>query len=65
MRPGGRSASSSTAINSSVEAEACSEGLTTTALPAASAGASFQMRTPSGEFQAVISAQTPKGSQRR
>ena len=33
-------------------------------LPAARAGASFQISTPKGEFQAVIRPQTPKGSQR-
>ena len=49
-------------MNSSVDAEACSEGLITTVLPAARAGANLQIRTPSGEFHAVIRPHTPNGS---
>ena len=42
-----------------VEADAISEGLMITALPAASAGATFHAAIISGEFQAVIAAITP------
>ena len=47
------------AANSSVETDACSEGFTTTQLPAASAGASLLASSASGEFQAVMRATTP------
>ena len=40
--PGGKPASSTSAANSSVDADACSDGLMTSVQPAASAGASFQ-----------------------
>src|SRR3990172_7724549 len=62
--PGGNPASSTSLTNSSVDAEVNSEGLTTTVQPAASAGASFQASSNSGEFQAVIAATTPTGSLR-
>ncbi len=39
-----------------------SAGFTTTALPAASAGASFCASLAIGEFQGVIAATTPSGS---
>jgi hypothetical protein len=39
-----------------------SEGLTTIVHPAASAGASFQTRSSSGEFQGTIAPTTPTGS---
>jgi hypothetical protein len=45
--PGGRNSAASSA-NSSVEAGVVSEGLSTTVLPAASAGAIFQMAIISG-----------------
>ncbi len=45
-----------------MEAEANSEGLTTTVLPAASAGASFHTVNRSGEFHGVIAPTTPIGS---
>ena len=48
--------------NSSVEAGACSAGLTTNVQPAASAGASFQLISSTGEFHGVIAATTPTGS---
>jgi hypothetical protein len=48
--------------NSSVEAGACSAGLTTNVQPAASAGASFHDISRIGEFQGVIAPTTPSGS---
>ena len=39
-------------------------GLATTALPMASAGASFQHRISSGKFQGVMAAHTPSGSRK-
>src|SRR5690606_14805471 len=60
--PGGKPASRVSSANSRVEAEANSEGLTTTAQPAAMAGAHFQATKSSGEFQAVRAPTTPTGS---
>ncbi|MNC94377.1 hypothetical protein D3C83_112160 [compost metagenome] len=60
--PGGNPACSINFMNSSVEAEVYSEGLITTVLPAASAGASFQASSSSGEFHGMIAATTPSGS---
>ena len=60
--PGGNPASSTSAANSSVEAGACSAGLTTIVQPAASAGATFQLISSTGEFHGVIAATTPSGS---
>ena len=51
-------------MNSSAEAEVNSDGLMTTVLPAASAGASFHAARSSGEFQGTIAAITPSGSWR-
>ena len=48
--------------NSSIDAEVNSDGLTTAVQPAASAGASFQLVSVSGEFQGVMMATTPFGS---
>ena len=42
--------------------QASSAGLSTTVLPAASAGASFQEAISVGAFQAVIAPTTPSGS---
>ncbi|MNG08154.1 hypothetical protein D3C84_914910 [compost metagenome] len=50
--------SASTMIDSGV----CSAGLSTTQLPAASAGASFQAAISSGKFQGMIWPTTPSGS---
>ena len=59
--PGGsRSAISS--ISSRIEAGVCSAGLSTTALPAASAGASFQVAIRIGKFHGMIWPTTPSGS---
>ena len=60
--PCGKPASSNRRASSSIDADANSEGLTTTVLPAASAGASFQQVSSSGEFQGVIAPTTPTGS---
>ena len=60
--PGGKPASSISCANSSVEAGACSAGLTTNVQPAASAGASFHDINRIGEFQGVIAPITPTGS---
>ena len=49
-------------MNSSVDAEVNSDGLMTTVLPAASAGASFHDSSSSGEFHGVIMPTTPSGS---
>ncbi|VVJ18425.1 Uncharacterised protein [Amycolatopsis camponoti] len=38
-----------------------SDGLTTTALPQASAGATFQVSSSSGRFQGTMTATTPSG----
>ena len=46
----------------SVDVGVTSDGFTTTVLPAASAGKSFQPSSPSGVFQGVIAATTPIGS---
>src|SRR5690606_30774624 len=60
--PSGSPASFVSAANSSVEAEANSDGLITTVQPAAIAGAHFQATNSSGEFQAVRAPTTPIGS---
>ena len=60
--PAGKPASSTSLTNSSVDTEVNSDGLTTTVLPAASAGASFHAVSSSGEFHGVIAATTPSGS---
>ena len=59
--PGGsRSATSS--ISTWIDAGVCSAGLSTTALPAASAGASFQIAIRIGKFHGMICPTTPSGS---
>lgn len=45
-----------------IEAGVCSAGFSTTQLPAASAGASFQQAISSGKFQGMIWPTTPSGS---
>ena len=45
-----------------LETEAYSEGFRTIVLPAASAGAIFQIAINNGEFHAVMHATAPKGS---
>ena len=59
--PGGsRSATSS--FSTWIEAGVCSAGLRTTALPAAIAGASFQIAMRIGKFHGMICPTTPSGS---
>src|SRR6187455_1948330 len=60
--PGGKPACSTSRMNSSTLADVNSDGLMTTVLPAASAGASFHEVSSSGEFQGTIAAMTPSGS---
>ena len=62
INPAGNPAWVAKAANSSVEAEVYSEGLITTALPAAKAGATFHASNSNGEFQGVMQAVTPMGS---
>ena len=62
--PSGMPACAISSANPSVEPGACSDGLITTVHPAASAGATFQLISSSGEFQGVIAATTPTGSRR-
>jgi hypothetical protein len=45
-----------------VDTEVNSDGLMTTVLPAANAGASFQAVNNNGEFHGVIATTTPSGS---
>ena len=59
--PGGsRSPISSSATR--IDSGVCSAGFSTTQLPAASAGASFQVAISSGKFHGMICATTPSGS---
>ena len=60
--PFGKPASSNSAASSTIEAEVNSDGLITAVQPAASAGASFQLVSVSGEFHGVMMATTPFGS---
>jgi hypothetical protein len=60
--PLGKPACSTSSISARVEADVNSDGLITTVLPAASAGASLNDNRSSGEFQGVIIATTPSGS---
>ena len=50
------------AASSTMEAEVNSDGLITAVQPAASAGASFQLVSVSGEFHGVMIATTPLAS---
>ncbi len=62
MRPFGTPASSQILASSSAINGVTSAGLTTTALPAASAGAIFCASLAIGEFHGVIAATTPMAS---
>ena len=59
--PGGRSAWRQTSAKSSADSGVVDAGLSTTVLPAASAGAIFQASISSGKFQGMIWAATPSG----
>ncbi|MCY1563311.1 hypothetical protein D9M68_1008610 [compost metagenome] len=48
--------------NTMIDSGVCSAGLSTTQLPAARAGASFQAAISSGKFQGMIWPTTPSGS---
>jgi hypothetical protein len=61
--PGG-SRSSTIAANSRTLADAYSDGLTTSVLPVASAGAILLASVMIGEFQGISAAMTPSGSRR-
>ena len=58
-RPGGRPASSAMRPSASAAQGVSSEGFRMTALPAASAGATFCASLVIGEFHGVIAATTP------
>ena len=60
--PSGRPAPMAIRSNSSAVSGVSSAGLSTTVLPAASAGASFHAAIDSGKFHGVISPITPSGS---
>ena len=60
--PFGKPASANSGANSSIDADVNSDGLITAVQPAASAGASFQLVSVSGEFHGVMIATTPFGS---
>src|SRR6202044_601328 len=62
--PGGKPAFSNSSPNANADTDENSEGFHTMVLPAASAGASFQVASSSGEFHGVIAATTPNGSSR-
>ena len=57
--PGGTPASTASCASSTVENGVSSDGLSTMALPAASAGPAFHDAMLSGKFQGVIAATTP------
>ena len=54
--------SATSSMNAMIETGVCSAGLSTTQLPAASAGASFHTAISSGKFQGMICPTTPSGS---
>ncbi len=60
--PGGSPASRDSSANSSAVSEVYSAGFSTTALPIASAGATFQASISSGKFHGMIAPQTPSAS---
>src|SRR5688572_2646836 len=60
--PGGSPASIASSANLSAELDAISDGLSTTVLPAASAGANLSTALTDGKFQGVIAPTTPRGS---
>ena len=62
--PGGRPARSARSQSAQAARGASWAGFTTTAQPAASAGASFQTTSATGKFQGTIAATTPTGAGR-
>lgn len=59
--PGGRMSPMSS-MRTRIDTGLCSAGLSTTALPAASAGASFHVAMSRGKFHGMIWPTTPSGS---
>ena len=62
ITPGGMPAFSASRASSIADAEVTSDGLMTTVLPAASAGATVMMVRKVGEFHGTMAATTPSGS---
>ena len=62
--PSGNPTSVASLATSSIDADVTSEGLTTTVLPAASAGPAAIIVRNTGEFHGVTTATTPSGSRR-
>ncbi|TIS85215.1 MAG: amino acid transporter [Mesorhizobium sp.] len=62
--PAGRPASMASSASLSAENGDCSAGFSTTELPAASAGAHFQVAMSSGKFHGTTAPTTPSGSRR-
>jgi hypothetical protein len=62
--PGGKPASSSSSNSSTADSGVCSAGLSTTVLPAATAGASLRVTIDEGKFHGVMHATTPRGRRR-
>src|ERR1700689_1333203 len=60
--PGGKPACSNSSASSMIDTGACSDGLATILHPAASAGASLNVSSSSGEFHGRMAATTPTGS---
>src|SRR6185312_1650681 len=60
--PGGSLAATAVSARSDATCADISDGLSTTVLPNASAGAAFQSGIASGKFHGVMSATTPNGS---
>ena len=60
--PAGSPACAASSANSSAVSEVNSAGFSTTVLPSASAGATFQASISSGKFQGMICPTTPTGS---
>ena len=60
--PGGKPTPAASSATASIDADVTSDGLTTTVLPAASAGAAAIMVRNTGEFHGVMIATTPSGS---
>jgi hypothetical protein len=62
ITPGGKPAFSASSASRKVDSEVSSAGLSTTVLPIASAGASFQEAIDIGKFHGTIAPTTPIGS---
>ena len=62
MTPGGNPASAVRSASRSAVTGVMSDGLTTAVHPAASSGASFQVKSANGEFHGTMAPTTPTGS---